>query len=107
MLVKLKHSGIDYEPGDHLAVYPSNHTDHVKVVCNSCIYDAGINEDTVITIKKKGKLKCLNVPVPGTLFLLSWLIKYARLINHHAYIIFWRGYAPVTEDVTPCGCFYR
>ena len=106
MLVKLKHSGIDYEPGDHLAVYPSNHTDNVKVVCNSCIYDTGINEDTVVTIKKKGKLQCLNVR--STPFLLSLLIiKHAPLINHHAYIIFWRGYAPVTEDVTPCGCFYR
>ena len=54
MLVKLKHTGMEYEPGDHLAVYPSNLTDNVDVVCNSCLFDSGVDKNTVVSIKTKG-----------------------------------------------------
>jgi len=57
VLVKLKHTGLEYEPGDHLAVYPSNITANVNTVCNSCIFDSGADKNTVVSVKSKANEK--------------------------------------------------
>lgn len=55
MLVKLRQDDISYEPGDHLGVFPTNSADKVDIVCESCIFDKGVEKNTVVSLQQRGR----------------------------------------------------
>ena len=50
VLVSLKHQGLIYEPGDHLAVFPTNSELMVQKLCDSVFFDNGTTVDTPVVL---------------------------------------------------------
>lgn len=52
VLVKLLHDKLVYQPGDHLAVYPTNNNKNVDTLCQRSIFPEGLDEDSALEISK-------------------------------------------------------
>ncbi|KAF6032728.1 NOS3 [Bugula neritina] len=46
VLVKFQHDQLLYSPGDHLAIFPTNSKDKVEKLCQSCIFEDGMDSYT-------------------------------------------------------------
>ena len=50
--MSLKHEGLEYAPGDHLAVFPTNSELMVQKLCDSVFFDNGTTVDTPVVVSR-------------------------------------------------------